>query len=75
MLTSAQRAKYVSEEGKYCPHCGSKDIRTVGGLGGWRRTADHILEKVECWDCGEAWVDVYTHNVIVDAREIEMETE
>jgi hypothetical protein len=52
---SKKEAKYVKENGSFCPFCDSKNIEGTSS-----EIMDNGIEvEVECLDCHKSWTDYY----------------
>ena len=59
VLTSQQKAQYLSNNGAMCPFCQSDDIE-----GDTLQSDGDVWQNVRCLDCGRVWQDIYTLTAI-----------
>ena len=54
--TTDLNKKYMDSMGVRCPHCESYNLLTSST----KSDDNYCSRDIECEDCGEEWVDVYT---------------
>lgn len=63
-LTEEQKKEYLKNNGNLCPHCRSDHITATGYWYAENLTAHR---KVECYECGEEWMGVFTMTGVTEA--------
>jgi len=63
-LTEEDKQEYLNSRGNICPYCRSDNISATGYMNADDLTAHR---KVECFECGEEWLDVYTLTEVEEA--------